>query len=61
MVYQSYAVLDPKRLDCNYPFDGLSGAGVGFKLIQGTLKKLGLPDSIAFKFLDLIAISLLPT
>ncbi len=52
------AVLDPKRLDCNYPFDGLSGAGVGFKLIQGTLKKLGLPDSIAFKFLDLIAISI---
>jgi single-stranded-DNA-specific exonuclease len=36
----------------------LSGAGVGFKLIQGTLKKLGLPDSIAYKFLDLVAISI---
>ncbi|MCG8374447.1 MAG: single-stranded-DNA-specific exonuclease RecJ [Balneolales bacterium] len=52
------AVLDPKRLDCTYPFDGLSGAGVGFKLIQGTLRKLGLPDSIAYKFLDLISISI---
>lgn len=52
------AVLDPKRPDCNYPFDGLSGAGVGFKLVQATLKKLGLPDSIAYKFLDLIAISI---
>ncbi len=52
------AVLDPKRPDCEYPFDGLSGAGVGFKLIQATLKKLGLPDSIAYKFLDLIAISI---
>ncbi|MTI88591.1 MAG: single-stranded-DNA-specific exonuclease RecJ [Balneolaceae bacterium] len=52
------AVLDPKRPDCNYPFDGLSGAGVGFKLIQGTLKKLGLPQTISYKFLDLIAISI---
>jgi single-stranded-DNA-specific exonuclease len=52
------AVLDPKRNDCNYPFDGLSGAGVGFKLIQGTIKKLGLADRIAFKLLDLVAISI---
>ncbi|MEX0720108.1 MAG: single-stranded-DNA-specific exonuclease RecJ [Balneolaceae bacterium] len=52
------AVLDPKRPDCNYPFDGLSGAGVGFKLIQGTIEKLGLPQTIAFKFLDLVAISI---
>ncbi|MDZ7659934.1 single-stranded-DNA-specific exonuclease RecJ [Fodinibius sp.] len=52
------AVLDPKRSDCNYPCKGLSGAGVGFKLIQGTIKKLGLADSIAFKLLDLVAISI---
>ena len=55
---EAVAVLDPKRPDCDYPFDGLSGAGVGFKLIQGALKKLGLPDSIAYKYLDLIAISI---
>jgi single-stranded-DNA-specific exonuclease len=52
------AVLDPKRSDCNYPFKGLSGAGVGFKLIQGTIQKLGLSDRIAFKLLDLVAISI---
>lgn len=52
------AVLDPKRPDCNYPFDGLSGAGVGFKLIQGTIEKLGLPQSVSYKFLDLVAISI---
>ena len=55
---EAVAVLDPKRQDCDYPFDGLSGAGVGFKLIQGTIQKLGLPASIAYKFLDLIAISI---
>jgi single-stranded-DNA-specific exonuclease len=52
------AVLDPKRPDCSYPFDGLSGAGVGFKLVQGTVKQLGLPDSLSDQFLDLVAISI---
>jgi single-stranded-DNA-specific exonuclease len=52
------AVLDPKRPDCNYPFNGLSGAGVGFKLLQATTKKLGLPDKISFQYLDLVAISI---
>jgi len=52
------AVLDPKREDCDYPFKGLSGAGVGFKLLQGTIKKLGLGDQLAHKLLDLVAISI---
>jgi len=52
------AVLDPKRPDCSYPFDGLSGAGVGFKLIQATTTQLGLPKSVAYQFLDLVAISI---
>src|SRR5690606_6219915 len=40
------------------PFDGLSGAGVGFKLVQATLTKLGLQQSVAYKYLDLVAISI---
>jgi len=52
------AVLDPKRNDCEYPFKGLSGAGVAFKLLQGTIKKLGLSEQLAFKLLDLVAISI---
>jgi single-stranded-DNA-specific exonuclease len=52
------AVLDPKRRDCTYPFEGLSGAGVGFKLVQATLTKLGLPQSVAYQFLDLLAVSI---
>ena len=30
---KAVAVLDPKREDCYYPFDDLSGCGVGFKLV----------------------------
>lgn len=52
------AVLDPKRPDCNYPFDGLSGAGVGYKLVQGTVSKLGLPKTLPNQYLDLVAISI---
>ena len=51
------AVLDPKRPDCDYPFKGLSGCGVGFKLIQGVLDELGLPPEDAWPFLDLVAVS----
>lgn len=51
------AVLDPKRPDCSYPFDGLSGAGVSFKLVQGTTQTLGLSFKIPLKLLDLVAIS----
>lgn len=51
------AVLNPKRKDCDYPFEGLSGAGVGYKLVQGTIRKLGLNEQHAHRFLDLVAIS----
>ena len=51
------AVLDPKRPDCDYPFDGLSGCGVGFKLIQAVLLTLGLPEEEAWPYLDLVAVS----
>ncbi len=51
------AVLDPKRKTCNYPFKGLSGAGVSFKLLQAVTKLLGLSQKISLKLLDLVAIS----
>lgn len=54
---EATAVLDPKRGDCDYPFDGLSGAGVGFKLVQGTTRVLGLSPKLPLKLLDLVAIS----
>jgi single-stranded-DNA-specific exonuclease len=55
---EALAVLDPKRDQCDYPFNGLSGAGVGFKLVQATTKILGLSQKIPFKLLDLLAVSI---
>ncbi|MEX0594396.1 MAG: single-stranded-DNA-specific exonuclease RecJ [Balneolaceae bacterium] len=52
------AVLDPKRPDCSYPFDGLSGAGVAFKLVQATLQTLRRPAEQAWPLLDLLALSI---
>ncbi len=51
------AVLNPKRSNCSYPFDGLSGAGVAFKLVQAVTERLGLSPELPFQFLDLVAVS----
>jgi len=52
------AVLDPKRSDCNYPFDELCGCGVGFKLIQAYAQKNNIPFEELYEYLDLTAISI---
>ena len=54
----AYAVLDPKRSDCEYPFKELCGCGVGFKLMQAYLKLQGLDEKIAFDYLDLVAVAI---
>jgi single-stranded-DNA-specific exonuclease len=52
---KAIAVLNPKREDCNYPFDELCGCGVGFKLIQalGTARNQTIEDFVSY--LDLVA------
>ena len=52
------AVLDPKREDCNYPFDDLCGCGVGFKLVQGYVQKFGLDPALLEPLLDLQVVSI---
>ena len=52
------AVLDPKREDCNYPFDDLSGCGVGFKLVQGYIQQYQLDASLLEPLLDLQVVSI---
>ncbi|MGB0837569.1 MAG: single-stranded-DNA-specific exonuclease RecJ [Flavobacteriaceae bacterium] len=52
------AVLDPKRKDCEYPYEELSGCGVGFKLIQALQQTLELDFDDLVTYLDLCAISI---
>ncbi|WP_298528726.1 single-stranded-DNA-specific exonuclease RecJ [uncultured Christiangramia sp.] len=49
------AVLDPKRSDCNYPYDELCGCGVGLKLIQAITLKNNEPEETLLPYLDLVA------
>ncbi len=51
------AVLDPKRSDDTYPFNELSGCGIGFKLIQGYAAQNDIPFEKLHRYLDLVAIS----
>jgi single-stranded-DNA-specific exonuclease len=52
------AVLDPKRLDCPYPYKELSGCGVGFKLLQAFALKTGRDMMSVYAYMDLLAISI---
>jgi single-stranded-DNA-specific exonuclease len=49
------AILNPKQIDCSYPYKELCGCGVGFKLIQALCETLLLPGETAFNYLDLVA------
>ena len=55
---RAVAVLDPKRSDCSYPFDELSGCGVGFKLVQAYAMRNGIPFSEIESLLDLLVVSI---
>ncbi|HVV14824.1 MAG TPA: single-stranded-DNA-specific exonuclease RecJ [Candidatus Paceibacterota bacterium] len=65
----AFALLNPKRPDSAYPFDGLCGAGVAWKLVQATLARLrasdnqidwrGFPEGQEKWLLDLVGIATL--
>ncbi len=54
----AYAVLDPKRDDCTYPFKELCGCGIGFKLIQAVHQTRGDKLEKLFSYFDLVAIAI---
>lgn len=54
----AFAVLDPKRTDCPYPFKELSGCGVGFKLLQAYCIQTGIHEEALYDYLDLVAVSI---
>ncbi|RSC94779.1 single-stranded-DNA-specific exonuclease RecJ [Tenacibaculum singaporense] len=54
-VPKAVAVLNPKQIDCNYPYDELCGCGVGFKLIQALASKRNQTIDDLIPYLDLVA------
>ena len=54
----AFAVLDPKRIDCDYPYKELSGCGIGFKIIQAFILTNGMDINACYQFLDLVAVSI---
>jgi len=52
------AVVDAKRTDSIYPYDELSGCGVGFKLVQAFSQRNDMPFSEIEPLLDLVAVSI---
>ena len=51
------AVLDPKRVDCKYPFKELCGCGIGFKLIQALSLEWDMDTRQLINYLDLVSIA----
>lgn len=52
---KAYAVLNPKRVDCTYPYKELCGCGVGFKLVHALASKRGQTIEDIQQYLDLVA------
>jgi len=52
---EAVAILDPKRQDCDYPYDELCGCGIGFKLIQALGQNRNQTIEDLIPYLDLVA------
>ena len=52
---EAVAILDPKRDDCNYPYDELCGCGIGFKLIQALGSNRNQTTEDLIPYLDLVS------
>jgi single-stranded-DNA-specific exonuclease len=52
------AILNPKQIDCDYPYKELCGCGVAFKLITTLCEVLNLSDENYLVYLDLVAIAI---
>lgn len=51
------AVVNPKQEDCSYPFTGLCGAAVAWKLVCGLYQRFGVPKTEAHELLEYVAIA----
>ena len=49
------AILNPKQVDCSYPYKELCGCGVVFKLIHAISDQKKLPNESYLQYIDLVA------
>ncbi|MCS7229218.1 MAG: single-stranded-DNA-specific exonuclease RecJ [Candidatus Kryptonium sp.] len=54
---EAFAVLNPLKETCPYPFKYLSGCGVAFKLVQALQKKFSFDEILPFQYLDFVAVA----
>ena len=54
----AFAILNPKQVDCKYPYKELSGCGIGFKLAQALAIHWKQPMESVYQYLDLVATSI---
>ena len=54
---EAYTILNPKQIDCKYPFKDLCGCGVGFKFISAYYIKTNLNIKETYSYLDLLALA----
>ncbi len=55
---KAVAILNPKQVDCNYPYKELSGCGVGFKLLQALNKRKKKEIDSLVDYLQYVAVSI---
>lgn len=46
------AIINPRQQDCGYPFDGICGAVVAWKLVQALYEAENIPEGEAMEFLE---------
>ncbi len=54
----AYAILNPKKETCNYPYKELCGCGIGYKLIQAFSIHQGHGSEDTKEFLDFVVIAI---
>lgn len=49
-------MINPKKPECKYPFKGLAGCGVAYKMAQALQRTAGLPKQVITRLLDIAAV-----
>lgn len=58
IIPNAYAVLNPKKVNCNYPYKELTGCGIGFKLMQAYCIQNNIDKQHYLNYLDYVATSI---